>query len=273
MVLAERPATTQPIIFDGSSDVVRFFFYFENVAARIKPENEKALELLCYLDGSAANFFFETIAPDGTLSDDGKDYQKVKASFISHFKPIEAPQEIMLRATSATLDQDDLLASLRELDRLYARAGFNYAANFGFLRNAVVCLPELAHFVAYRGALNYDILHTAVKDCATSKVIYGQTAHSSFHATQQEYPISPDQAMESKVDELADQLKDLTLMVKGMRKAEKTVEVKQDDRVCSYCRKPGHTANRCESNPHRNIRRSSCNKIGHSAATSWSAKR
>ena len=273
MVLVGRPATSQPLMFDGFSYVVRFFFYFENVAARTKPDNEMALELLCYFDGSAANFFFETFAPDVTLSDDGKDYQKVKASLISHFKPIEAPQDIILRATSATLNQDDLLASLRELNRLYARAGFNDASKFGVLRNAVVRLPELAHFFAYRGALNYDTLHTAVKDYATSKVTYGQTAHSSFHATQQEYPLSPDQAMESKVDELADQLKDLTLITKGMRKAEKTVEVKQDDRVCSYCRKPGHAANRCESNPHRNKRCINCNKIGHSAATCWSANR
>ena len=88
---------------------------------------------------------------------------------------------------------------------------------------------------------------------------------------QQEYPLSSDQAIESKVDELADQLKDLTLMIKGMRKAEKTVEFKQDERVCSYCRKLGHTANRCELNPHRNTRCSNCNKIGHSAETCWSA--
>ena len=79
--------------------------------------------------------------------------------------------------------------------------------------------------------------------------------------------------MESKVDELADQLKDLILMIEGMRKAEKIVEFKKDDRVCSYCRKPEHTANRCQSNPHRNTRCSNCNKIGHLAATCWSAKR
>ena len=44
-------------MFDDSSDVVRFFFYFENVAAKTTPDNEKALELLCYLDGSAEKHF------------------------------------------------------------------------------------------------------------------------------------------------------------------------------------------------------------------------
>ena len=134
------------------------FFCFENVPARTKQDKEKAQEHLCYLNGSPENFFFEIFASDGTLSEDGKDYQKV-----SHFKLIEAPQDIILRATSATLDQDDLLASLRELDSLYARAGFNDAVKFGVLRNAVLRLPELAQFAAYRGALNYDTLHTAVK--------------------------------------------------------------------------------------------------------------
>ena len=164
MVLAGRLSTSQPLMFNGSSDVVPFFFYFENVAARDKPDNEKALELLCYLDGAAPNYFFETFAPDGTLSEDGKDFQIVKASFISHFKPIEAPQDIILRATSATLDKQDLLVSLRNLDRLYERAGFNDAAKFGVLRNAVVRHPDLAQFAAYRGALKYDALHTAVQD-------------------------------------------------------------------------------------------------------------
>ena len=173
------------------------------------------------------------------------------------------------------MDKQDLLVSLRNLDRLYERAGFNDAAKFGVLRNAVVRHPDLAQFAAYRGALTYDALHTAVQDYATSKVTFGQTSHSYSPevAPQQEDTLSTDQSMASKVDELADQLKDLTLLIKGMRKPEKTVEIKQDDRVCSYCRKPGHTANRCESNPHRNTRCSNCNKIGHSAATCWSAKR
>ena len=90
MILAGRLSTSQPIMFNGSFDVVRFF-YFENVAAREKPEKEKTLELLCYLDGTVANYF-NTSTPDRTLFDDGKDYQMVKASFISDFKPIEAPK-------------------------------------------------------------------------------------------------------------------------------------------------------------------------------------
>ena len=193
-------------MFNGSSDVVRFFFYSENVSARDKPDNEKAFELLCYLDGAAANYFFETFAPDGTLSEDEKDFQMVRASFISHFKPIEAPQDIILRATSATLDKQDLLVSLRNLDRLYERAGFNDAAKFGVLRNAVVRHPDLAQFAAYRGALTYDALHTAVQDYATGKVTFGQTSHSYSPevARQQEDKLSTDQSMASKVDELAD---------------------------------------------------------------------
>ena len=199
----------------------------------------------------------------------------LKASFVLHFKPIEAPQDIILRATSATLDKQDLLVSLRNLDRLYECAGFNDAAKFGVLPNAVVCHPELAQFAAYRSALTYAAMTLPYKDYATSKVTFGQTLQNYFpeFAPHQEYLSSTNQSMESKVDELADQLKDLTLIIKGMRKAEKTVEFKQDDRVCSYCRKPGHTANQCESNPHRNTRCSNCNKFGHSAATCWSAKR
>ena len=171
--------------------------------------------------------------------------------------------------------KQDLLVSLRNLDRLYERAGFKDAAKFGVLRNAVVRHPDLAQFDAYRSALTYDALHTAVQDYATSKVTFGQASHSYSPevAPQQEDTLSTNQSMESKVDELVDQLKDLTLRIKDMRKPEKTVEIKQDDRVCSYCRKPGHTANCCESNPHRNTRCSNCSKIGHSAATCWSAKR
>ena len=37
-------------IFDGTTDVKMFFFYFENVATRGKDHTEMALDLLAFLD-------------------------------------------------------------------------------------------------------------------------------------------------------------------------------------------------------------------------------
>ena len=285
MVLAGRPGVVPGNVFDGTTDVVRFFFFFENVAARNKTDEEKTLELLGYLDGAAATFFFESFASDGALSEDGKDFSKVKQAFLDQYKPLEPPQDVIFRATNSSLDPDDLLSSMRDLDRLYDRAGFNDAAKFGVLRNCVIAIPELAQFAAYRGVRTYEDLKTAIHDFATSRVTFGQFMRNPLLFTSQiqsqvqspaaEAERQTNFAMESKVDELADQLKELTLMVKNIRTPDKpaVTESKPEDRTCSYCRKPGHTANRCEANPYKTTRCNNCGKLGHPARNCWAPRK
>ena len=160
---------------------------------------------------------FSTTRHCATLSEEEKDFSKVKQAFLDQYKPIEPPKDDIFRAFSGALDQDDLLTSMRDLDRLYDRAGFNDAAKFGVLRNCVVGIPELAQFAAYRGVSTYCDLKAAIHDFATSRVTFGQFMKNPMLFTsshmQSAAAITAVQegslAMESKVDELADQLRSL----------------------------------------------------------------
>ena len=61
-----------------SSDVKKFFFFFENVAMRGKSDEEKALELLAHLEGEAFDFYYETFAEDRALTEEAMNYALVK---------------------------------------------------------------------------------------------------------------------------------------------------------------------------------------------------
>ena len=41
------------------------------------------------------------------------------------------------------------------------------------------------------------------------------------------------------------------------------------NRTCSYCKRPGHGANRCDANPHRNTKCPRCRTFGHSETSCW----
>ena len=73
--------------FDGSkpADFHKFFFVFENVATSGKSDEERAFELLRYLEGDAFDFFYQSFVKNGDISADGSDYQKVKKALVERF--------------------------------------------------------------------------------------------------------------------------------------------------------------------------------------------
>ena len=75
------------ISFDGSTnaDVVKFFFAYENVVMHGKSEEDKAAELLCYLQQEAFEFYCSTYGKECTLSDAANDFALVKRSMIYKF--------------------------------------------------------------------------------------------------------------------------------------------------------------------------------------------
>ena len=60
-------------------------------------------------------------------------------------------------------------------------------------------------------------------------------------------------------------------MVKSIRTPDKPAvrESKPEETTCSYCQKPGHTANRSEANLYKTTRCNSCCKLGHQARNCW----
>lgn len=151
MVLSWRDNDKTNRIFDGSGDLKIFMFYFENVAMRGKPQEDKCHELIAHLDGEAFRFFFEKFTEDGKLSDEETDFERVKAVFIEEYGLKEERQEIIRQATEATLDPQSLLQSLAKIEKLYGKENFDEGAKFGFLRMAVTKLPHLATLAMYRG--------------------------------------------------------------------------------------------------------------------------
>ena len=184
------------------------------------------------------------------------------------------------------LDSKDLLGSLRTMERLFDEAGFNDAAKFGMLRSAVMDHLYLAQFAIYRGANSYDDLERAVKDfwvglqAFQSSAVYASYAAGGLSTdwfrdmgiVPAKKVLLPSNArsanVESKVDALADQLSQLSLLIKkqttqpGGPPGERT-------RLCSFCKKEGHAANRCPSNPHLDSMCARCGKKDHAKATCW----
>jgi hypothetical protein len=71
---------------DGSMEVKKVLFLFENNITKGQELAEKAKKLLLYLEGEAFDFYYDKFASGGALSEDAKDYSKVKAALMERFR-------------------------------------------------------------------------------------------------------------------------------------------------------------------------------------------
>lgn len=268
-----------------------FFFYFENVVMRGKQESEKSLELLAHLDSDAFRFFFDRFTKDGELTVEAHDFSVVKKAFIEEFQDEEEQQDVIRKATEAKLDEQELLGSLMNMEKLFDHAKFDESAKFGFLRMAVMKLPQLATFAMYRAAADFESLKKAIKDFDNGRKAYDASASrsassSSIDASKiadmeaKRLMVRPDarvKNMEVKIDSLTEQMASLTLMLKQKVEAATTTDKNPkktgDDRVCSYCGEAGHIASRCEKNPDKDKKCAHCGKKGHTLENCWARRR
>ena len=283
MVLLWRPegsekAGTSFITFTGEedADVNKFFFVFENVFTKDKTSWERADVILRHLEGPAFEFYYETFSEDGTLLPGAEDYIAVKQAILRKFSRKANPEENIRKAVSATIESADILGSMKIMDSLYGNAGFNEEAKYGLLRNSAVKHPDLAQFVIYRAPSAYAELKKTLKDFVSGRNAFlaatgsegSPESKGSFVApmkilTRPDARAGTEQQLEAKVDALANQMAELSLIVKKSQ----TQEGRNTTRQCSYCQKSGHGAGRCESNPHRNTRSPRCQKWSHFEAT------
>ena len=191
----------------------------------------------------------------------------------------------------ARLASRDLSGSLRNSYRLYEKAAFNDKSKFGVLRNAVMEHLELAQFSIYRSAKTYKDLFDAIMDFSSGLCAFQAAANSlsnsrynALDSWQGMYkargqvrskkimirsnaPMSP---LERKVDALTNHLADLSLMIKKNQSRDETTAFHPlHDRTCSYYKRPGHGANRCDANPHRDTKCPRCGTFGHSETSCW----
>ena len=279
--------------FDGSkpAGVRKFFFVFENVATSIKSGEERASELLRYLEGDAFDFVYQAFVKNGDISAGGFDSQKFKKALVERFAPVESPEDVIRDAMAARLAFGDLSGPLRNSDSLYKKARFNDVAKFGLLRNAMMEHLELAQFAIYRGAKTYKDSFDAIMDfwsgcCAVQAAAnsWSNSLYNELESSQGMYEPrgqvglkkvmmrsnAPLYLLETNVDALTNHLADLSLMIKQHQSMDEATAFRPvHDHTCSYCKRPGHGANRCDANPHRDTKCLRCGKFGHSETSCW----
>ena len=165
-VVADSQAGPSRLVFDGKNDadVAKFFFVYEHIVMRSKSDEDKAGELLCYLQRDAFEFYYNTYNRNGKLTDSAGDYQAVKKAIIDRFESVTRPEEHIRRAVSSRHNQRDLLGLLNEMGRCFDKAAFNAEVKFGLLRNTVMEHADVAQFVLYRAPGTYEELRKAIKD-------------------------------------------------------------------------------------------------------------
>ena len=172
MVLLWRPessetAGTSFITFTGEED--KFFFVFENVFTKDKTSSERANVILRHLEGPAFEFYYETFSEDGTLLPGAEDYLAVKQAILRKFGRKANPDENIRKAVSATIESADILGSMKIMDSLYGKAGFNEEAKYGLLRNSAMKHPDLAQFVIYRAPSTYAEVKKTLEDFVSGR--------------------------------------------------------------------------------------------------------
>ena len=253
-------------MFDGSSgNVEKFFFYFENVATRGKTPEERAVLLLGFLFGDAFDFYYDEYASKGELLDAGLDYKAVKKSFIERFGKSEAPEESIQLAIAASLDPSNLRSSLTGMDSLFQKAGFDDNAKFGLMRRAVMEHAEIAQYVMFRNPRTYSSLKESIDSFSSARETFCIGRNTKLFLPKQiiQRPDAGQRKIEDKVDALANQLSELSLIVRKSQTKDSSTPYDLNGKLCSYCREPGHFSTTCPKNEHRNTRCTSCGKNGH----------
>ena len=82
MVLSSRDDLHSTRIFDGSSDVKMFMFYFENLEMHGKVDADKSIKLIEHPDGDALTFFLDKFTVDGNLTEEVMDFARIKHAFL-----------------------------------------------------------------------------------------------------------------------------------------------------------------------------------------------
>lgn len=99
---------------------------------------------------------------DRDITEKASDYQNVKKAFTQRFAWVESLEDVIQDAMAALLQFRDLNRSLKNLDRLYEKAGFKDEVKFGLLCNALIEYLELAQLSIYQGAETCGSLFDAI---------------------------------------------------------------------------------------------------------------
>lgn len=176
---------------------------------------------------------------DGKLTEDGKVYENVKRALIERYEDRKDPGAIMQEALNAILNLYLIETSLDKLEELYEETNFNEKAKFVMLQKAVNKISDLAAMALLRCPSNFDKLVKIIEDFHHGRQAYPSldrrsppplakeeqaVAQTEAHRRLLVRPNARVTSVEHKVDDvgckvdhLAEDMKNLTLMMKKGR--------------------------------------------------------
>lgn len=113
-------------------------------------------------EDEAFNFFFEVFAINGSITEENKDHEVFKNSFIYRLGMQKDPEDVIPTSKSVTIDKAYLIKSVQYMDTAFKKSGFNDAAKFVLIRKEVMAIPDLAQFAIHGGASSYENMRKAV---------------------------------------------------------------------------------------------------------------
>lgn len=122
---------------------------------RGKTDEEKCSEFVVYLDVAALDFFHDTFSANGKMLSEALEFRLIKEDLIDHFGERDDVHGFIQNSMAPTLRTDDLVVWLGEMDRSLEEEKFNDESKFGLLHTSIMKIPELAHFVMFRGCADY----------------------------------------------------------------------------------------------------------------------
>lgn len=179
MVLSEK-ATSWSQSLDGTSDIGKFFLYYENVATRSQTDADEASSLLGYLEGPAFDYYFETFSEDGVLTEQVQEFVSVRKALLEELGGLDGAQDVVPSATASSIERKDPFILPRNVEHLFEKANFNKEAKLGLLRNTIMAIPELAQFVIYRGATDVATTKKAVQDFYAHEMCFRSAPSSGY---------------------------------------------------------------------------------------------
>lgn len=104
---------------------------------REKGDNNKALQILCNLEGKKFERYCESFAPDRALFEEAQRYNVVNSKFVAEFLKNINRKEKVDECEVAGLEIKDLGASIALINALFRWVSFNDAISFGLPRKTV----------------------------------------------------------------------------------------------------------------------------------------
>lgn len=111
------------------------------------------------------------------ITDDSVDYQNVTNAFVECFVLVELPEDMVWEVMAAPLSFADLNKSLRHLNSLHKKTGFNIEAKFDLLRHDEIKHLELEQLAIYRVEKTFKILFDTFMELWSGRNAFQPAAH------------------------------------------------------------------------------------------------